>query len=92
MDVAIRRILLDVLKPRETAIIELARAICQVGGVAGVDIIVSEVDSKTETLKLTVKGPQIDYKDVKKVMLRYGVSIRGVDEISVTKDEQTPNP
>ena len=35
MDVVIRRLLLDVLKPRETVIIELARAIGQVGGVAG---------------------------------------------------------
>lgn len=61
MDAAIRRLLLDLLKSHETAIIELAKAIGQVGGVAGADIIVSEVDSKTGTLKLTIKGPQIDY-------------------------------
>jgi hypothetical protein len=85
MSVAIRRLLLDALKPRETAIVELAKALGSVDGVEGVDIVVSEVDSKTETLKLTVKGPQIDYDEVKKVMVKYGVSMRGVDEISVTK-------
>ena len=85
MSVAVRRLLLDALKPRETSIIELAKALGTVGGVEDVDIIVSEVDSKTETIKLTVKGPQIDYDAVTETMLKYGVSIRGVDEINVAK-------
>ncbi len=87
MSVAVRRLLLDALKPRETSIIELAKALGSVGGVEGVDIIVSEVDSKTETIKLTVRGPQIDHDSVTKVMMKYGVSIRGVDEISVSNME-----
>ena len=85
MSVSIRRLLLDALKPRETSIIELAKALGSVGGVQGVDIIVSEVDSKTETIKLTVRGPQIDHGGVTEVMEKHGVSIRGVDEVSVAK-------
>ena len=87
MGVAIRRLLFDALKPRDTSIIELAKAVGYAGGVEGVDIIVSEVDSKTETIKLTIKGPQIDHNAVTKVMTKYGVSIRGVDEISVAKTD-----
>ncbi|MFQ6068394.1 MAG: DUF211 domain-containing protein [Candidatus Bathyarchaeia archaeon] len=87
MSVAVKRLLLDALKPRETSIIELAKALGSVSGVEGVDIIVSEVDSKTETIKLTVKGPRIDHDAVTEVMEKYGVSIRGVDEISVAKTE-----
>ena len=83
MSVAIRRLLFDALKPRETSIVELAKAVGCAGGVEGVDIIVSEVDSKTETIKLTIKGSQIDHDAVTKVMTKYGISIRGVDEISV---------
>ncbi len=89
MSVAIKRLLLDALKPRETSIIELAKAVGLVGGVEEVDIIVSEVDSRTETIKLTVKGPHIDYDAVTKTMERYGVSMRGVDELSVSRTEST---
>ncbi len=85
MSVAIKRVLLDALKPRELSIIELSKAVGSVYGIEEVDIIVSEVDSKTETIKVTVRGPQIDYSAVSKVMERYGVSIRGVDEISVAR-------
>lgn len=85
MDVAIRRILLDALKPRESSIIELTKALGSLDGVGEVDIIVSEVDARTETLKVTIKGPKINYDSVSKVMDKYGVSIRGVDEISVNK-------
>ncbi len=87
MSVSIRRLLMDALKPRETSIIELAKAMGAVGGVEEVDIVVSEVDHRTETIKLTIKGPQIEYDAVSKVMEKYGVSIRGVDEISVSKTE-----
>lgn len=86
MSVSIRRVLLDALKPREISIIELAKALGSVVGVKGVDIVVSEVDSKTETIKLTVKGPQIDHDAVTSMMEKFGVSIRGVDEISVAKN------
>ncbi|MFP3985334.1 MAG: DUF211 domain-containing protein [Candidatus Bathyarchaeia archaeon] len=87
MSVAIKRLLLDALKPRETSIIELAKALGSVGGVEEVDIVVSEVDSRTETIKLTVKGPHIQYDEVTKMMEKYAISIRGVDEISVAKTE-----
>ncbi len=85
MLVAIKRLLLDVLKPRELSIITLSTAVGSVGGVDGVDMIVSEVDSRTETIKVTVKGPQINYDAVSEVMEKHGVSVRGVDEITVAK-------
>lgn len=85
MSVAVKRLLLDSLKPRELSIIELSKALGSVEGVEGVDIVVIEVDSKTETIKVTIKGPQIDHNAVREVMEKHGVSIKGVDEISVTK-------
>jgi hypothetical protein len=85
MSVAVKRLLLDALKPRELSIIKLSQAIGAVEGVDEVEIVVIEVDSKTETIKVTVKGPKIDYDSVSKVMKKQGVSIKGVDEISVSK-------
>jgi hypothetical protein len=85
MPAAIRRVLLDALKPRELSLVDLSKAVCSSDGVEGVDIIVSEVDSKTETIKVTVKGPKINYDALSKIMDRHGVSIRGIDEISLAK-------
>ena len=75
----------DSLKPRETTIIDLSKALASIKGVEEVDIIVTEVDAKTETIKLTLKGPSIDYEAVMKVMSECGAAVRSIDEISVSK-------
>lgn len=84
-NVNIKRLLLDSLKSRELSIVELSRVLGSVMGVSEVDIVVVEVDSNTETIKVTLTGPEIDYTEVKKVMEKYGVSIKGVDEIKAVK-------
>jgi hypothetical protein len=85
MPVAIRQVLLDALKPRELSLVDLAKAVGSSEGVEEVDIVVSEVDSKTETIKITVRGTRINYDAVARVMDRHGVSIRGIDDIRVAK-------
>ncbi len=77
--------LVDALKPRETSIMDLSRALCSVNGVEEVDAIVSEVDVKTETIKITIIGPNINYSDLTKVMDEYGVAVKGVDEVRIVK-------
>ena len=86
MPVAVRRILMDALKPRELSIVELAKALGSVDEKAEIEIVVSEVDAKTETLKVTIKGSNIDYKSVSKIMDQYGLSVKGIDEINVTRE------
>lgn len=85
MAVNIRRVLIEALKSRETSLVELSQAICSVNGVDECDIIVTDVDIKTETIKMTVKGPNINYDELVKILQDYGISIKGVDEISVSK-------
>ena len=83
--VNIKKILLDSLKSRELSIVDLSKALGSVNGVSEVDIVVVEVDSNTETMRITIEGPQINFNQVQKVMDKHGVSIKGVDEISVAK-------
>jgi hypothetical protein len=85
MSVVVKKLLLDALKSRELSIIELAKALGLVEGVNDVNIVVVEVDSNTETLKLTIDGSQINYGQIQEVIQHYGVSLKGVDEVSVTK-------
>jgi len=88
MSIHIRRVLIEALKPRETPIVELSQAICSVNGVEECDMVVTDVDVKTETIKLTVRGPNIEYDGIAKIMQEHGMSIKGVDEISVSKTKQ----
>jgi len=85
MPVSIRRLILDSLKPRETSIIELSRELCEVDGVEDVDITVTEVDVRTETIRLTIRGPNIDYDGLSKAMGKHGTTIRSIDEINVSR-------
>ncbi|HDQ06189.1 MAG TPA: hypothetical protein ENN36_05665 [Candidatus Bathyarchaeota archaeon] len=85
MSVKIKKLLLDSLKSRELSIVELSKALGSVDGVSEVDITVVEVDSNTETIRVTIKGPQINYDEIRKVMEKHAVSIKGVDEIGVAK-------
>ncbi|MCX8176363.1 MAG: DUF211 domain-containing protein [Candidatus Bathyarchaeota archaeon] len=85
MPVSIKRIVVDSLKPRETPIIELSKALCYVDGVEEVDVAVTEVDAKTETIRLTIKGSDINYENIVKVLSEYGVAVRSIDEINVSK-------
>ncbi|MGD9131535.1 MAG: DUF211 domain-containing protein [Candidatus Bathyarchaeota archaeon] len=85
MSVKIKKLLLDSLKSRELSVVDLSKALGLVAGVSEVDITVVEVDSNTETIRVTIKGPQINYDKIRKVMEKHAVSIKGVDEISVAK-------
>jgi hypothetical protein len=85
MTVYIKRIVIDSLKPRETTILDLSKALCEVKGVDEVDITVTEVDVKTETIKLTVRGSDIAYEELTKIMSEHGATIRSLDEINVSR-------
>lgn len=90
MSVRIRRILLDALKPRETSVIDLSKAICSVDGVDECGIVVVDVDVKTETFKLTIRGHNVDYDAISKIMEEQALSVKGVDEIDVEKVKPPP--
>lgn len=73
------------LKPKETSIIDLSKALCSVEGVDDCSIAVVDVDVKTETIKLTIRGHNVDYDLLSKIMEEQALSIKGVDEIDVEK-------
>jgi uncharacterized protein len=86
MSVAIKRLLIDALKPRELSIVELAKALGIVDEKGEVEIVIREVDSRTETIKVTIRGSNIDYKLVLRIMEKNGVSIRGIDEVNTARE------
>jgi hypothetical protein len=85
MNVSVRRILVDALKPHEISIVDLSKRLCEINKVDGADIMVTEVDAETETVKISIVGPDIDYEAVREAMDEYGLAIRSIDEVSVAK-------
>jgi uncharacterized protein len=88
LSIHLRRILIEALKARETSLVELSQAICSVNGVEECDIVVTDVDVKTETIKLTVRGANIEYGGIINVLQDKGVSVKGIDEINMSKGKQ----
>jgi hypothetical protein len=88
MTIHIRRVLIEALKARETSLVELSQVICATNGVEECDIVVTDVDAKTETIKLTVRGANIEYSGIVSILQENGVSVKGVDEVNVSKVKQ----
>jgi uncharacterized protein len=78
----IKRLVLDVLKPHHPTIIEVAKRLSVVEGVAGVNIAVHEVDQETESIKITLEGPAINYDQVLETIESVGAAVHSVDMVS----------
>lgn len=67
----------------------MSKSLCEVEGVTEVDLVLTDVHARTETIRVTIRGSHIDYDRVVKIMGDHGATIRSVDEINVGK---TPAP
>ena len=79
---AIKRIILDVLKPHAPSIIEVAQRLSCLEGISGVNISLEEVDAETDSIKITIEGTNIDFNSVKKEITECGASIHSIDGVS----------
>jgi hypothetical protein len=79
---AIKRIILDVLKPHVPSIIEVAESLSRLEGINGVNISLEEVDAETDSIKITIEGNNIDYAAVKKKISECGAVIHSIDGVS----------
>jgi hypothetical protein len=79
---SIKRLILDVLKPHNPSIIELAERLGCIDGIEGVNISLEEVDAETDSVKITIEGKNIDFGQVKKEIAECGASIHSIDGVS----------
>lgn len=78
----IKRLVLDVLKPHKPSILDLAKAISKLKHVTGVNLSIEEVDTETETIKITVEGNDIDFDELESVIEDMGAVIHSIDEVA----------
>jgi hypothetical protein len=83
----IRRLVLDVVKPHEPDIIEVADAISKLNGVKKVDVEVRDYDSNIERLRLVVEGDDLDEDDIMELIKYYGGNVASIDGVTVESEE-----
>jgi len=90
----VRRLVLDMLKPLDPSLIEIGKALASVKGISAVNLVVYEMDRKTETVKATIEGDNVDFEKVKKVIEKFGAVVHSVDQVVVGKriieESETP--
>ena len=90
----IKRLVLDVLKPHDPSIIELAEKLGSIPGISGVNCMLDEVDRETDSLKLVIEGSNIDYQKVLSGLEECGAVVHSIDSVSagkkIVEDVETP--
>ena len=76
-----RVIVIDVLKPHKPSILKLGRAICEDKTVKNANISVYAIDEKTESVKITLEGPDINYEEIQHIIEDHGAVIHSLDKV-----------
>ena len=84
--VAVKKIVLDVLKPHQPNALEFSRAVAAAGIGYRVQLTVLEVDEKTESIQVVVSAPTIDFDTVEKTIKDMGGSVHSIDEVEVSNE------
>ena len=90
----IKRIVLDVLKPHNPSILELAESLSELDGISGVNISLEEMDEKTHSIKITIEGSNINYDLVQQTIINSGAEVHSIDGVSagikIVEEVNTP--
>ena len=82
---ALTRIVLDCLKPHQPAIHAVASDMMDISGISYIDIDTVEVDSETESIKVTIHGVNLDYNAIEKKLNEVGVVVHSIDKVIAGK-------
>lgn len=87
-DPIVKKVVLDVLKPHQPQIPELASKLVACHGVEHVGISLAEIAQNTESIKVQVEGSDIRIDTLKKCIEDMGATIHSIDEVEVVRRTQ----
>ncbi|MCK4503867.1 MAG: DUF211 domain-containing protein [Desulfuromonadales bacterium] len=82
----LRRIELDVLKPHQPNSLDFTSAIADKSPGARIELIVTEVDEKTETVVIVIAGENLKYEAIVDAISAMGGSIHSIDKVEVESE------
>lgn len=80
---AVKRIVLDILKPHAPNALEFASLLAESGDDYQVYLTVLEVDEKTESLRVEIHGADVQCDTLFEVIKKMGGSLHSIDEVDV---------
>lgn len=83
------KLVLDVLKPHQPNALEFSTVLANLEADYRVNLIVTEIDKKTESTIVTIEGEDIHFDDIKNAIEKMGASIHSIDEVEVCGTEAT---
>ncbi|APG27807.1 hypothetical protein A7E78_08120 [Syntrophotalea acetylenivorans] len=82
----IKRIVLDVLKPHHPNSIDFTLSIAEKSPGSRVELTVTEVDEKTETVVIVIVGENLHYDTIADAVSSMGGSIHSIDKVEVENE------
>lgn len=79
----VTRIVLDVLKPHQPNALEFTSQLADLGEDYQVNLIVQEVDDKTQSIILSITGEGLDFDAISRQIEVMGGSVHSIDEVDV---------
>ena len=80
--VAVRRLVIDVLKPHEPPLLAFTEQVAAVDGVDGATCSLLELDQEVQNIKTTVEGAELDFDAVESTVEDLGGTVHSVDEVA----------
>lgn len=84
--IAVKRVVLDVLKPHQPNALEFCQALSAVIKGSTVKVTVIAVDEKTESLEVSVEATLIDFDLLQDVINKMGCALHSIDEVEVKNE------
>ncbi len=89
-----RRLVLDILKPHEPDMLNMADEIADLDSVSSVNFTLYEVDEKVENVKMTIVGSDLDFENIEETIDSLGGSVHSIDEVvsgeKIIEESKTP--
>jgi len=79
---AVRRLVIDVLKPHDPPLLVFTDQVAETESVEGVTSSLIELDQEVQNIKLTFEGEDLDFAAVEEKIENLGGSVHSVDQVA----------
>jgi hypothetical protein len=79
---AVRRVVVDVLKPHDPSLLAFTERLAEIDSVAGVTASLIELDQEVQNVKITAEGEAVDFDEIDAAVADLGGTVHSVDEVA----------